>query len=189
MPEISLPTKTTQDAIRTAVDNVNANVGVVKNTIDNVNTNVNTVKNNTVNIESRVTDVQSKVNTINSNVSSLNSRAARPIFYQSQTDTSKPIMASANGISRGANDMAVVFPYLYSISSPVITSVSGKGRILGINNGGNSWDGVYISIDGIKMEMSPSSGGYFDFPFASNFTIYKVDHNNNANVQVLYELY
>ncbi|TKI53550.1 hypothetical protein FC756_23270 [Lysinibacillus mangiferihumi] len=62
MPEINLPTKATQDAIKTNVDNVNTNVTSVKNDVAIVKTNVATVNTN--------------VNTLNTNVGTPTSSAS-----------------------------------------------------------------------------------------------------------------
>lgn len=66
MPEINLPTKVGQDAIKTAVDNINTNVSSVKTDVSTVNTNVSNVKSTVDAVKTNVANVQSSVNNLSS---------------------------------------------------------------------------------------------------------------------------
>ncbi|QOV10943.1 hypothetical protein [Viridibacillus arvi] len=71
--KIFIADKVTQDAIKTAVDNVNANVDAVKSTVGTVNTNVSSVKTDVSTVNSNVNTVKSQTTAIQSAVNNLNS--------------------------------------------------------------------------------------------------------------------
>jgi hypothetical protein len=143
-------------------------------------------------VNTNVNAVQSTVNNINSNVGQV-AKSPRPILYASTAISNNgfllPVMASAGAINAGRNEFAVVYPYSYSPTFPLVTSIGGKGRILAINTGGREGDAVLIVVDGINMQMPGGSGGVFGMSFTSGFSIYNGDRYNPPAVQVLYELY
>ncbi|MGE7922383.1 hypothetical protein ACQKND_04250 [Viridibacillus arvi] len=71
MPQIELPTKKLQSAIKTVVDSIMTAVDAIKVTLTTVNTNVSSVKTDISTVNSNVNTVKSQTTAIQSSVSNL----------------------------------------------------------------------------------------------------------------------
>lgn len=89
MPEINLPTKSTQDEIKTNVDNVNTNVTSVKADVATVKSNVNTINTNlgtpaTSASSTTSANAHAKLNWLTTNISLLSSAGRIPSIKRVQ---------------------------------------------------------------------------------------------------------
>lgn len=179
--EIELPTKKTQDEIKTKVDNVNTNVTSVKTDVATVKSNVATVNTN--------------VNTVNTNLGAPTSSAS--------SSTSGNAHAKLNFLMNSVAQTAVLKQYKSGYSSTLIPdkllglgvfsetsstlyfNVYGKGRLLGMLPD-NRYGQTTIRIDGSLIYSVGGSGGWVNLPFSSRIEVHAPD-GYSPNL-ILYEL-
>jgi len=180
MPEIQLPTKVTQDAIKTNVDNVNTNVTSVK-------TDVATVKSNVATVDTNVKTVNTNLGTPTSSASSSTSgNAHAKLNWLMNNGSTKSVLkvtgSEANYGSGGLkNQMGLIIPY--DGSANLYLNVYGSGRLLYVAHTDNTY-AVYIKIDGKSFNLHYE--GILNIPFSSRL---QIDHGGaNPPKLIYYEL-
>ncbi|MFJ7914488.1 MULTISPECIES: hypothetical protein [unclassified Lysinibacillus] len=182
MPEINLPTKATQDAIKTNVDNVNTNVTSVK-------TDVATVKSNVATVDTNVKTVNTNLGTPTSSASSSTSGNAHAKLNWLMNNGSTKTVLKVSGLDANyasqslTNQLGTIVPY--SGDANLYLNVYGSGRLLYLINGTNHY-ALYVKIDGKSFSLGYE--GIFDIPFSTSLRIEHGGSPDNAPRLIYYEL-
>lgn len=164
--EIELPTKATQDAIKTNVDNVNTNVTSVK-------TDVATVKNNVATVDTNVKTVNTNLGIPTSSASSSTSgNAHAKLNWLMNNGSTKSVLkvtgADANSASSGLlNQNGLITPYSGGSANSYL-NVYGSGRLLYCSYNADR-NALYVRIDGKTFSLSYE--GVLNIPFSSRLEI------------------
>lgn len=180
MPEIQLPTKATQDAIKTSVDNVNTNVTSVKN-------DVATVKNNVATVNTNVNTVNTNLGTPTSSASSSTSgnAHAKLNFLMNSVAQTAVLKQFKSSYTASIPDKLLNLGAFNETSSTLYFSVYGKGRLLGMLPD-NRYGQTTIRIDGSLIYSVGGSGGWVNLPFSTRIEVHAPD-GYSPNL-ILYEL-